>query len=323
MGGHVSAKRLAVIGTAVLIAAGIGGCGGKDAKKRPAAKPSDVSVIYSSDLLGKIRSCGCAVKDMGGLGRWVTYLEEAKASRAEIIVVDAGDAFGAELSFSKDEATLAFEAMNLAGLDAFTPGETDFVFGLPFLQQLASSSNFDVIAANVVDETGQPVFGKKYKVKTLAGGLRIGIVGVLDDAIRFPSYIDASKFKVLPVEETLRKMLPELKEEADFIILLSHAGIARSAEIARQVPGFDLVVIGHERPIVKELKKEGESILLATGGAGQYLGRLDCRLSGTGEMIRGEMRLVPLEDTIAIHRGVKDLFTKYGLELTDKEQDRK
>jgi len=316
-------RLLSAIGALVLIAAGILDCGGNDGKKRTPAKPAELSVLYSSDLLGRIRSCGCAVKDMGGVGRWVTYSESVRASIADIIVIDAGDAFGAELSFSKDEASLAIEAMSLAGLDAFTPGETDFVFGLPFLQTLASGAGVDIIAANVVDGSGLPIFGATHKIKTLAGGLRIGITGVLDDAIRFPTYIDTSKFKVLPPVETLRKILPELEREADFLILLSHAGLERSAEFARAAGGFDVVVVGHGRPVVKQLEKVGETILLATGGSGQYVGRLDCALSGTGEMIRGQMRLVPLEDTIEIHRSVIDLFTKYGLDITDKEHDKK
>jgi 5'-nucleotidase/UDP-sugar diphosphatase len=309
---------------AILCLAMVGGCGKKSTERRAAAKPDELTVIFSSDLLGKIRSCGCADKDMGGIGRRATLTERVRSSVDNCISVDAGDIFGSDLSFSEAEAELAFDGLNLMHLDACMVGETDFVFGLPFLQELAGRSAFPIVAANIVDPaTGASPFGASYTVRRLTGGLRVGITGVLDDAIRFPTYIDASKFKVLPPAETLRKLLPELRRQADFLVLLSHMGMDRSIDLARQIPDFDLIVIGHGRPIIKKLEKEGKTILLATGGNGQYLGRIDLALSGTGAITGGQLRLDPLEDPLEIHQGVRDLFAKYRLDLTEKERTHK
>jgi 2',3'-cyclic-nucleotide 2'-phosphodiesterase (5'-nucleotidase family) len=261
---------------------------------------------------------------MGGLGRWATFAGRVRESVDNLVVVDAGDAFGAELSFTQKEASLAFDAMNVVGLDAYAPGETDFVFGLPFLKTMASRAKFPIVAANIVDPaTGECVFGAPYTIKTLAGGLRVGIVGVLDDAIRFPSYIDVSTFKVLPAIETVRNLLPELEEKADFLVVLSHMGMERSLVLAREVGDFDLVVVGHAKPVLKELTKEGKSIMLATGGSGQYMGRIDLSLSADGAIEEGRMKLVPLDDTIPLNREVTDLFVQYGVPLTDKEAGKK
>jgi 2',3'-cyclic-nucleotide 2'-phosphodiesterase (5'-nucleotidase family) len=299
------------------------GCGGGGGEKRGAAKPDELTVLFSSDLLGKIRSCGCAVEDMGGVGRRATYTDRARASVRNLIAVDAGDIMTPDLSFSKAEAELAFDALNVMKLDAVTPGEADFVFGLPFLQMLASRLTMPVVAANLVDPaTGERIFAA-YTVRTLAGGLRVGITGVIDEGIKFPTYIDASGFSVLGAEETLRKLLPELERETDFLILLSHMGLERSTALAKRLGGFDLVVVGHGKPVLKKLERQGAAIMLATGGEGQYLGRVDLSLSASGEIVEGSMRLVPLEDAIEVHPGVKDLFTQYGLELTEKERDKK
>jgi len=317
-------RRFAVVGCAILCIAGAGSCGKKGAEKRPAAKPGELTVVFSSDLLGKIRSCGCVVEDMGGLGRWATFTERTRASADNVLVADAGDVFGAELSFTQKEAELAFDAMNVIGLDAFTPGETDFVFGLPFLQGLASRAAFPLVSANIVDPTtGVPLFGAPYRVKTLTGGLRVAITGILDDAIRFPAYIDTSKFKVLPAFETLRRLVPEMKAHADFLIVLSHMGMERSIELAGEIPDFDLVVVGHGKPVIKRLEKKGTSFMLATGGTGQYVGRIDLSLSETGVVEEGQMRLVPLDDSIPLNEKVVGLFAQYGIPLTDKATDKK
>ena len=317
-------RRLAVAGCAIFCIAGAGGCGKKGAEKKPAVSPARLTVIFSSDLLGKIRSCGCVEGDRGGLGRWVTFTERVRGYADNLLVVDAGDAFGADLSFTDKEAELVFDAMNVAGLDALTPGETDFVFGLPFLQGLANRATLPIVSANIVDPTtGKTVFGAPYIVKTLTGGLRVAVTGILDDAIRVPAYIDTSKFRVLPAFETLRRLVPEMKAHADFLIVLSHMGMERSIELAREIPDFDLVVVGHGKPIIKKLEKQGTSFMLATGGSGQYAGRIDLSLSETGVITEGQMKLMTLDDTIPLNQEVVDLFTQYGIPLTDKESDKK
>ena len=300
------------------------GCGTKSREKKQQASPAELTVIFSSDLLGKIRSCGCVVQDMGGLGRWATFAARARESADNVIVVDAGDVFGPDLAFTQKQAELLFDALGVIGPDALTPGETDFVFGLPFLKGLTNRGGFGVVSANIVDPAaGEPLFGPPFKVVTLKGGLRVAITGVLDDAIRFPAYIDASTFKVLPPIETLKKLVPRMKAQADFLIVLSHMGMERSRELAREVPDFNLVVVGHGKPVIKQLEKEGKTIILATGGSGEYMGRIDLSLSSTGVINSGQMRLIPLDDSIPLEKKIVDLFTQYGEPLTDKAMEKK
>jgi 2',3'-cyclic-nucleotide 2'-phosphodiesterase (5'-nucleotidase family) len=299
------------------------GCGGGGDGEGISSEPAEVTVLFSSDLLGKIRSCGCTINDSGGLGRRATYTESLRGGSRELIVVDAGDAFSLDLSFTKKEAELTMESFSVMGVDVFTPGETDFIFGLPFLTSLAGNSSFEMIAANVVDpETGDPALGKDFTVITLRGGLRIGITGVLDETIRFPTYIDRSQFRVEPAEKTLRALLPRMRKSADFLILLSHMGKERTIDMLGRIKGFDVAVVGHDKPLMKKVEKVGETLVAATGGLGQYLGRLDIDLTSSGRMKHGRMRLVPLPDDIAIHPDIRELFRVYRLPLTDKEAEK-
>ncbi len=287
------------------------------------AKPVDITILFSSDLLGKIRSCGCTVDDTGGLGRRATYVEGIRADNEHVIVLDAGDAFSIDLSYSQKEADLTWDVFNLMRLDAFTPGETDFVFGLPYLQNLAETAEFDIIAANIVDaETGEPLFGSRYKVIDV-GGVKVGITGVLDDSIRFPGYIDTSSFRIETVTGTLSRLARDMRGEADFLILLSHLGLERSMDLAREVPAFDLIVVGHGKPVIKKLEKIGETVLVAAGGAGQYIGKMNISIDGDGKIVRSYFSLVPLKEEIRVHDSVRHLFDLYGLDLTDKEQKRR
>jgi 2',3'-cyclic-nucleotide 2'-phosphodiesterase (5'-nucleotidase family) len=83
------------------------------------------------------------------------------------------------------------------------------------------------------------------------------------------------------------------------------------------------VVVGHGKPVIKKLEKQGKSIMLATGGSGQFIGRIDLSLSAAGVIEQGQMKLEPLNDSIQLNQEVKDLFTQYGVPLTDKEIGKK
>ena len=117
-------------------------------------------------------------------------------------------------------------------------------------------------------------------------------------------------------------MLPELKREADFLILLCHLGRKRSIELAAEIPDFDLVIVGHGRPLIKQLVQEGKTIVAATG-MGQYLGEIRLTLDGSGNYLTGTYSLVTLEKEIGIHPRVRDLFDYYGLEMTEKEEKKR
>ena len=312
-------RQTSMILMLVVAAMMMNGCGGGESDTG-GVESASVTILFSSDMLGKIRSCGCTVEDSGGLGRRATYTEKVREGTREVIVLDAGDVFSLDLSFTKKEAELAMESFNVIGVDVFTPGEIEFIFGLPFLKTVAENAEFEMIAANVVDpSTGLPVFGKQYTVITLKGGLRVAVTGVLDETIQFPAYIDRSAFEVRPAEQTLRKVIPRMKKDADFLVLLSHMGMERTRDLLGRIKDFDVVVTGHGRPMMKETDTVGKTLLLGTGGLGQYLGRVDMELSPSGKMEYGRMRLVPLPDDIEIHPAIREIFRVYGVPLTDKE----
>ncbi|MCK4537688.1 MAG: bifunctional metallophosphatase/5'-nucleotidase [Candidatus Krumholzibacteria bacterium] len=304
----------------VLLSVCIGpGCS-NDADKTD-KKPAELTILFSNDLLGKIRSCGCVVEDTGGLGRRSTYIKRVRGKVSNLLVLDAGDAFGLDLGYSKEEAQLTFDAFDIMGLDVFTPGEMEFIFGLPFLQALAENVSFDIVAANVIlRETGEPVFGKRYVIRELKGGLKVGITGVLDDAMRFPAYIDKSEFRIEPVEKVLRSVVRDMKKEADFFILISHMGIERTEGILEDIEDFDVALVGHGKPGIKGEVKVGKTLMLGTAGEGQYIGNMSLSLGSSGGYTYGRLRHVQLlSKNYELDRDIADLFLLYKLALTDKD----
>ena len=322
-----AAKKRMVVTAAVLAGFFIiqMGCSGAEKSKKITAGTTELTILFSSDLLGMVRSCGCTIEDVGGLGRRTSFANRVRENAKNLLVLDAGDAFSLDLSYMKSEAELTFESFNIMRLDVFTPGELEFIFGLPFLQALAENSNFDIVSANIVlTETGEPLFGKRYVIKEFKGGLKVAVTGVLDESVRFPGYIDKSTFRVDPAEKALKSILPAMKQEADFLILLSHMGIERTEDLLSRIKDFDIAVVGHGRPLIKDQYMVGKTMMLATGGLGQYIGSITLKLDKSGNYTSGLMSQVHLTSKkYEIDPTIKDLFYLYGLPLTDKEFKKK
>jgi 2',3'-cyclic-nucleotide 2'-phosphodiesterase (5'-nucleotidase family) len=278
-----------------------------------------LTVVYSSDLLGKIRTCECEAADMGGIGRIATFVERMKKDNPNILVLDAGDNFSIDLSFSRKEAKLTWESFDIAGYDILTPGELEFVFGLPFMLEMFSKSKFDVVTANIVDPiSGEQLFGSPYRTMTLPNGINVGITGVLDEKIEFPGYVDQSAFAVLPAQSSIRKILPEMKKHADFLILLSHMGLEKTKKLVENVREFDLVIVGHGIPVTKKIIEVGKTRIVATGSSGRYMGRINLEMTPGAKVGKCSMKLVSLESAMAIHPEVKELFRKYEVRLIEE-----
>jgi 2',3'-cyclic-nucleotide 2'-phosphodiesterase (5'-nucleotidase family) len=295
----------------------------KKEKTRLTSK-TDLTIVFTSGLDGSIRSCGCAVQDMGGLGRMATFVERTRVKSPNFLFLDCGDDFSLDLSFTKDRANLIMECYEVMGLNVFTPGEAEFIFGLDYLTDVADVFPFDVMVANLVyTKDGKRVFEPAYIIKEFNSGLKVGITGVLDDSVRFPDYIDRSKFRLDPAVETLNSVAMRMKKEVDFLVVLSHMDLDNTKRFLEQVPLFDVAITGHGNRKIDKIEKVGETLLLGVGGKGKYMGKLELEISKEGEVEYANVKLVPLKPEMPINNEVKRIFQNHGVAITDKEEIKK
>ena len=91
--------------TSVAALALLGAC---DALK---GKPERLAIVYTNDVRGEIRSCGCASHDLGGLGRRTTFMRVFRdTTTADVLLVVAGDFFSASINYGKEKAELAMKS---------------------------------------------------------------------------------------------------------------------------------------------------------------------------------------------------------------------
>jgi 2',3'-cyclic-nucleotide 2'-phosphodiesterase (5'-nucleotidase family) len=112
-------------------------------------------------------------------------------------------------------------------------------------------------------------------------------------------------------EETVGQYLPELEEQADLIVVLSHAGYDYDQALARSVDGIDVIVGGHSHMFIEPPRKIGNTLVVQAGAKGDVLGRLELTVDlASGEVVDYVQRdsLRPVNDKVpAINHEAKDL----------------
>ncbi len=178
-----------------------------------------------------------------------------------------------EIAQRKLKANLLLEAMAALEIDALTPGEGDFIFGLDFLAQGVARHGLPYVSANLRRPDGSPLFPAYVVVER--AGLRIGITGVT-----LPSLFQKDVGSV-PTEESLRGVVEELKEreKVDLVVLLSHQGMEADKALVRAAPGIDLVFAAHDRRFAVEPNLVGDTAIFQGGSRGKYLGQVTLDLA--------------------------------------------
>ncbi|WP_197355921.1 multiheme c-type cytochrome [Aureliella helgolandensis] len=239
--------------------------------------PQPQAVLYvSGQQHGYIEPCGCTglENQKGGLIRRDTLLTELRGRGWDLVPVDVGNQVrrtGRQPELKFQSTVEAFKTM---GYQAVTLGIDDLKLSSIELIQLAGSDGLNAtpfISANasVIDSS----FFPSHRIVEV-GGRKIGITGAIGNSLK--EEIQSSDIELSDAAESLKPVVELLqKQGCDFLVLLAHAPVEESAEIARQVPGFDLVVTagGYGEPTLHPEEIPGsEAVMVQVGTKGMYGG---------------------------------------------------
>jgi hypothetical protein len=182
---------------------------------------------------------------------------------------------------------------------------------------VSQKAKFSFVSANLVDKkTGKGVF-KPYVVKEIAG-LRIGILGLLDDQFNPTLQEKDPGLNIIEPFSALKTTIKGLREYCDFIIILSQLGESKDKKLARENRDIDLILGGggESKRVVME-RVDGTAIYRLEPRGG-YLGRVDYSLVDTKRpikfMISGEREEIEkkLERLISHSTQIKMEMAKSG-----------
>ncbi|MDP6685922.1 MAG: metallophosphoesterase, partial [Candidatus Omnitrophota bacterium] len=240
------------------------------------AEDKVVSIVFSGDMRGEIENCHCPQEDFGGLPRRAEYIAEVRDEAGEILLLDVGDIIQlvTDDSDTKDtahKASISFKAMDMTAYTAMNVGESDLILGEDFLRQNELKASFPFLSANIVNKDTGEAFFKPYVVKTMQNGLRVGILGLVNERY----VINSDQLKILPHKDAALQYIPELKTKSDIVIVLGHIGLPYAEDLAQAVKGIDVILSGHwdvENPQPLEIE---DTLVMPVTFRSRKIGRLD------------------------------------------------
>ncbi|MGD9161825.1 MAG: hypothetical protein PVG39_25670, partial [Desulfobacteraceae bacterium] len=248
-----------------------------------AADNPEITIVYSSNVLGYYQPCGCSEgEQLGGLFKKSTYLNNYRKEHGEVVIVDSGDLLNENEDLSekvresaKLKAELIAQIYNTTGIDAVAVGELDLLLGIDFLKDLQKKYNFPFISANLVDEKGVPFF-KPYIIKKV-NGRKVGIFGLIGSSSEMASKINkltGGKVKVQDSLKAAEAIIKELSGKVDYTVAVAHQRTNRNWGMAKRIEGIDLIVGGHDKLKTEVPSKAGNTLIVQAGEKAQHLGVL-------------------------------------------------
>ena len=272
------------------------------------AGDDQITLIHTGDFHGHLvarpnaRSDSSGKKE-GGLARIAAQIKKIRAATPNSLLLHTGDTIqgSAEVMYTRGQAIV--DVVNDFGIDAFVPGNWEFVYGTSRFVELFAEPNpkapWNTIAANVMYnfDGANVALLPPYLIKQV-GNIKVGILGMTTD--RGPQVVGSSVTKNLiflrnaklddedmsPVDKTVLKHVKYLRnvEKVDLLVMLSELGLANNLRIAETIPGIDVVLssdMHEELPVaIVATNKEGNTIIVEEGQDGTVMGELKLTVAG-------------------------------------------
>lgn len=220
----------------------------------------------------------------GSLARVYTWVQQERRRFGDnLILLDNGDILQGQPSayyynyIDTVSPHLTAEMLNFMAYDAGNMGNHDIETGRAVFDRWIGDCRFPVLGANILDTATGKTHLKPYVVLEREG-VKIAVLGMITPAI--PMWLSENLWPGLRFEDmeaAARKWIPFIREQEkpDVIIGLFHAGKNAvwmggkyrdnaSVEVASRVPGFDVVLAGHDhaRACFKVANEAGDSVLV-------------------------------------------------------------
>jgi 5'-nucleotidase/UDP-sugar diphosphatase len=275
-----------------------------------AGAPQKLVILHTNDLHSHLMGFGPEQDytplstgndaTVGGAARLAAAITSARSraekAKAASLLLDAGDfMMGTLFELLGTTAAPELTFMQMMGYDAITLGNHEFDWtpaGLAGILAAAKAQGvtLPIVASNTqfsdADDRDDDLAALaaagviRPKLVRTVGGLKVGIFGLLGaDAAQVTPMAAPVTFEAIGTAAA--RMVTELREKdgVDLVVALSHSGIYSSGqgedrELAKAVPGIDVIVSGHTHDSLAEPVREGDTLIVTAGSYSRFLGEL-------------------------------------------------
>ena len=248
------------------------------------AETNEITIIHTGDFHGhlipraNLRSDSVG-RSEGGLARVATVIKKIRSEEKNVLYVHTGDTIqgSAEVLFTSGQAIVDILNMPEFGIDAFAPGNWEFVYGTNRFVELfggtAPLAPWGAVAANVFYTSGDSSCKNRtgtrplapYKIKTI-GKVKVGILGLTtdrgpqvvgtavttglcflrngDDVFVTDTVTGVTTQTVGGVDSEVAFQINQLRnvEGVELVIMASEMGLANNIRLAQKIDGIDVIL---------------------------------------------------------------------------------
>lgn len=293
------------------------------------AAGAEVTLIHMGDVHGHLMprpslSGKTPASTEGGLARMFTAINDIRTRRgkSKTLLVNTGDTLqgSAEALFTRGQAMV--DVLNRFGIDAYAPGNWDWVYGVERTLELFGGSEpkapWNALAANAYYD-GEPYTVRSgnrvlnpYLIREVEG-VKIGIIGFTTD--RGPQVVGRAVTRGVRFtkgDQELKELVALLREreQVALVVVLSELGLSNNIRLAEQTPGIDAILSSDMHEITsKPVVTSNNTIISEVGQDGQVIGELSLTVVG-GRVASWKWTLHRIDDRVAANRRIATLIAQ-------------
>ncbi|MFN2510939.1 MAG: bifunctional UDP-sugar hydrolase/5'-nucleotidase [Pyrinomonadaceae bacterium] len=279
--------------------------------------------------------------DNRGLAKIATLIKRVRKENPNTLLVDSGDTIqGTPLEYYHNKKNNTppdpmMLSMNALGYAAMAVGNHEYNFGLKVLEKARSEAKFPWLSSNTYEKGTDNTQYQPYIVKEVSG-VRVGILGLTTPGV--PVWENTQNYAGLDFREPVgeaRKWVSVLreKERVDVVVIAMHMGLEedlrtgeinpgqvpdenRAVAIAKQVPGVDVIFMGHTHRDVPALSLNNV-LLTQANHWGRHLARADLYLQKEGDrwqLYAKSARTISVDDKVEADPEILKLIAPYDRE---------
>lgn len=255
-------------------------------------------------------------EQIGGIAWLSSRVNELRREHPSLLLA-AGDMISGSTWTNLFQGRSVIELMNEMKFDAMVLGNHEFDFGTSVLQQRMAEAGFPVLAANVFGLDGLAGFAVRE-----VNGIRIGIIGVVTEEtpiVTSPRNVAGLSFR--SAEAAVNEIVAQMRERADFLIILTHLGHTEDRALAQRIKGPVLIVGGHSHTRVQEPAVVNGNTVVQAWEYAKTLGVVDIMFEDR-KVVSINGRLEEIEPRAEPDPAVGRIVSKYAM-LVDEELNAK
>ena len=308
-----------------------------------ASAEKEITILFTNDLHSHFRPSvnENGKGEYGGYARLMTLINQQKEKAPDAILIDGGDfSMGSLFQTVYASEALELRLMGVMGYDVTTFGNHEYDYlqkGLSDMLNTAANSGEplpQIVCSNYMppeeDAEGyhpeinaaMENYGVKDYVIMERGGVYYAIFGLMghdaDDCA--PNSGMVMEDPIACAQKTVDAAVKECEEAYGvhpIVICLSHSGTddegnGEDHELAESVSGIDVIISGHAHTVLEESVKVNDTLIVAAGDYGKYLGVLKVKMQD-GKIALSDYKLIDVDETVEDDAKIAALIGEYKL----------